>query len=477
MSAMKSLRLAMLPLLACACVAGRSVAAVSEPPEIASLSANAERGNSIAQYNLGLAFAEGRNVPVNLPEAFAWLSLAVEGGSTSKPIESLLNRMTAEQLAEGRRRADTLRAALPQKRSAPSAVTKAGAPAASSSQPPATGTRADAPSGSNSIAAVTDAARALPPAGPPPSQPPEATKIDDSAQLKEQIASLLSDRQLLSAEVASLRANVTRLEAAAQGSAAATKELSQLQTQLKEAQTAATALAAKNQQFEDLAAERGRALDAANAAAAAAKDELEKQRAAHAETQSSLTRAEARVTQLSTEAARLQNAASATAAQAGESQQISADLDRTRRELAGAQEKLAALSADASAKTAAVNEASARSDALAKQIADLTQQLAAAKAASGQAAKNGAQLTQLQQDLARAENDRQQLTSQLATSRAETEKARTENTGSANELSSLRANAARLESERASTEAARAKLAADAIAQASQLATLKTQLA
>ena len=71
MSAMKSLRLALLPLLAISSLAGRSVAADTEPPEIASLRANAERGNSIAQYNLGLAYAEGRNVPVNLPEAFA----------------------------------------------------------------------------------------------------------------------------------------------------------------------------------------------------------------------------------------------------------------------------------------------------------------------------------------------------------------------------------------------------------------------
>ena len=46
------------------------------PPAIASLRQKAESGNAIAQYNLGLAYAQGRDIPADLPEAFVWLSLA-----------------------------------------------------------------------------------------------------------------------------------------------------------------------------------------------------------------------------------------------------------------------------------------------------------------------------------------------------------------------------------------------------------------
>jgi TPR repeat protein len=55
-----------------------------ESPEIISLRNNAERGNAIAQYNLGLALATGRGTPVNLPEAYIWLTLAEEKGATGR---------------------------------------------------------------------------------------------------------------------------------------------------------------------------------------------------------------------------------------------------------------------------------------------------------------------------------------------------------------------------------------------------------
>ncbi len=76
----------------------------AEPAEVSALRAKAEKGNSLAQYNLGLAYSQGQLVTVDLPEAFAWLTLAAENGSTGNALDRVLGGLTDEQLAEGRRR-------------------------------------------------------------------------------------------------------------------------------------------------------------------------------------------------------------------------------------------------------------------------------------------------------------------------------------------------------------------------------------
>jgi hypothetical protein len=58
------------------------------PPALASLRQKAESGNAIAQYNLGLAYAQGRGIPVNLPEAFVWLNLAADSGAKGRELEA-----------------------------------------------------------------------------------------------------------------------------------------------------------------------------------------------------------------------------------------------------------------------------------------------------------------------------------------------------------------------------------------------------
>lgn len=77
--------------------------------ELSPLRAKAERGNAIAQYNLGLAYAEGRQTPRDLAEAYVWLTRASESGSTGRALENLLGHMSPEQIAEGRRRLGVLR--------------------------------------------------------------------------------------------------------------------------------------------------------------------------------------------------------------------------------------------------------------------------------------------------------------------------------------------------------------------------------
>ncbi len=76
----------------------------AQSPEIESLRTKAEKGNSIAQYNLGLAYQAGRDVNADWPEAFVWLTLAAENGTTGKALQNLVAVMTPAQLAEGQSR-------------------------------------------------------------------------------------------------------------------------------------------------------------------------------------------------------------------------------------------------------------------------------------------------------------------------------------------------------------------------------------
>jgi len=84
---------------------GASLAAAEAlPPQLAALRDKAENGNVIAEYNLGLAYANGEGVPVDVAEAYVWLSLATEQGSTPKGLAALVAGMTPDQLVEGKRR-------------------------------------------------------------------------------------------------------------------------------------------------------------------------------------------------------------------------------------------------------------------------------------------------------------------------------------------------------------------------------------
>ena len=74
------------------------------PQELAALRAKAAAGDAIAEYNLGLAYVQGRDIPSDLLEAFVWLSLAREHGSTGRALESVLGQMSPEQIAEGKKR-------------------------------------------------------------------------------------------------------------------------------------------------------------------------------------------------------------------------------------------------------------------------------------------------------------------------------------------------------------------------------------
>src|SRR5580692_9857155 len=90
----------------------RAFAAGALPPELESLHARAENGNAIAQYNLGLAYAYGRGVPVDRVEAFVWLSLAVEQGTTGKDLDSLQARMSPDELTAAQQHLSDVRSTI-----------------------------------------------------------------------------------------------------------------------------------------------------------------------------------------------------------------------------------------------------------------------------------------------------------------------------------------------------------------------------
>jgi len=162
---------------------GLAVAAfAADSNDLAALRAKAEQGNGIAQYNLGLAYADAQQPDADRVEAFVWLSLAAERGSAGKELKALTDQMTPEQLAEGNRRLEQRRA---------------------------------------QIAGAKDA-------------PPPATTGQSAGDTEK------------------LRADLARVE-----------------NELNEARAAARTLAVKNQQLEDVASERGRALAAAQAELAA----------------------------------------------------------------------------------------------------------------------------------------------------------------------------------------------------------------
>ena len=71
----------------------------------------AQRGDAVAQYNLGRLYARGEGVVRDLPEAYKWFTLAGKGGRREgeQARQALARAMTPVQQAEGLRRAEAWR--------------------------------------------------------------------------------------------------------------------------------------------------------------------------------------------------------------------------------------------------------------------------------------------------------------------------------------------------------------------------------
>lgn len=231
---MKIVRLALLFVLLFAGSAGLSGA---EPPEIVSLRAKAERGNSIAEYNLGLAYAQGRLVPVDLAEAYVWLSLASETGSTGKALEALLGAISNPQLAEGRRRLETLRATNPYLK--PPAVRRAAAAGSTAAAGPA------GPGGPGGKSSEAEAPRGAASADPIREV---GAKSDEAKHLYEQLNTVTGEKKQLADALAEARKEAARLQselAALRAKAIAPDPAQKLATELDDVRRELAAAKAK----------------------------------------------------------------------------------------------------------------------------------------------------------------------------------------------------------------------------------------
>lgn len=238
----RSLRLAFSHgLLGSALLAGSAFAGTSSDFNL--LRIKADRGNAIAQYNLGLAYANRSEPSYDLVQAYAWLSLAATNGTTGKALANVTSLLSPEQLAEGKLRL-----------------------AAISSSPVSPISTAASP------IMASDQAVSPPPASVPPSEhDPERKKL--SAEL----TAAWNEAELLKAGLTAQLADANKRVAIAEAALASKdKEIAYLQNRLAESTATAAAPVGVSAELASLRAER----DQLQATATARAIETESLRAA-----------------------------------------------------------------------------------------------------------------------------------------------------------------------------------------------------
>lgn len=245
------------PALIIALIAGliSGQSALAQPAEITSLRAKAEKGNSIAQYNLGLSYATGRDVTPDLSEAYLWLSLAATNGTTGKALNTLLEQMTPAQLAEGRRRLATHRAT--------HSVATNTVARESQSTTIAPGDTASSESGKKQLS--SELALAWQEAEELKARLTEADEAQKTAK---------TELNANATELASLRVKVASLQNTNAQNSHSANAAAILQREINQLKAASTGLGAENQKLEDIAAQRGRERDSAQRDLSAAQARL-----------------------------------------------------------------------------------------------------------------------------------------------------------------------------------------------------------
>lgn len=104
-------------------------AAAQESSEVAGLRAKAVKGNGIAQYNLGLAYAQGRGLATDPVEAFVWLSLARENGARGRDLDGVIASLDKASLELAQQRLAERKTALAVRPATPAPVRPATTPA------------------------------------------------------------------------------------------------------------------------------------------------------------------------------------------------------------------------------------------------------------------------------------------------------------------------------------------------------------
>lgn len=229
---------------------------------MAQLRAKAERGNVIAQYNLGLAFAEGKAVQKDPVEAYVWLRLAADNGGTGTALSALVRQMSVDELAAGRARLEERRSALPAVVSSPrnaSPATPAGkrAPGAASArtedrfaamQEELAGLRVDKARLTQQLALLQNGSNG---SGAASAQPDQQRTAELTAQLeaaRKDLAATLKANEDLTAQGKKLLDEQDALKRQLAEETTAAKRLTEVEGQLEEARKGL--LAAKDSQAE-----------------------------------------------------------------------------------------------------------------------------------------------------------------------------------------------------------------------------------
>ncbi len=378
--------------------------AATSSAELAALREKAENGNPIAQYNLGLVYADVREPAHSYPEAYSWLSIAADNGATGRALASVVELMTPAERAAGDNLLASRRAAI------------AASPAPSANAPAAAPIITAAPLDTRAENTAITPEAAFGAAQPQVNQQLTAALAENqrlranaasSAELKKRVAIAESALETKDRELTTLRQRVATLEAARtadsevaelrQKVAAAEDQSIELRRTLATVETERDALAAqadRAQTAQTQVEELNQRLTAANTAADAARQSSRELRNELDAREQALVEARAALeTQL--------------AAATQESDQLAA----LRTELKASQAAQAELKAQLA--TAATNESkqlnALRDELKTNQAAqsDLTAKLAAATAQAAQQSKNAGdtealrhQLTKLKQDLA-----------------------------------------------------------------------------
>ena len=171
--------------------------------DIASLLLKAQRGNSIAQYNLGRAYASGKGVAADPVEAYVWLSLAYENGFRAKALGNVAGSLDPAQLEIARQRLVERRASLNAKP----------APAR-----PANADGADADAGLPVVRTEPAAPPAQAATSPAPVQNPNlpqelATAVADKKELSSELSKSWSETETLKKQLAETQATADFLTA------------------------------------------------------------------------------------------------------------------------------------------------------------------------------------------------------------------------------------------------------------------------
>lgn len=324
----KTLRLALVHSLIGSALLASPLLAIT-PAEFDSLRAKADRGNSIAQYNLGLAHADRREAIYDPAQAYAWLTLAAANGTNGKALSNLTSLLTPEQLAEGKRRLAILTA---------SPISPAG----------------------DAASPIVSSATAPDTASPAPTPVPAADADADQKKLSAELSAAWKENELLKAGLTAQLAEANKRVAIAEAALASKdKEISSLQSRLTEA--AATPAVAP-----------------ASAAPIGVSAELASLRTERDQLQASATAALSQLAELRSQNAKV----------AAEENALNEKLARASADVANARRAQAQAEAESASLKAAADRASAERLAVAAQLETATAELAAAKAAAAEGTKS-----------------------------------------------------------------------------------------